>query len=213
MSRMPTPVRRGVAQQPVDRGDRADVQPARGRRGDQGLGAAEDPAEDDLVQVAAGELPRRRPRPRRLDVEAGDQRLGQLPDASWTEQRAESLIARFDVKAPGPGTPARQLSGGNLQKVVLGREFSSGQGPGRRVAHARAGRGRDQPRSHGLLREAAADGVGILLVSEDLDEILVLADRVLVMYEGRVVGEADAGAATVEELGLLMAGGGAREPA
>ena len=122
---------------------------------------------------------------------------------------AESLIARFDVKAPGPGTPARQLSGGNLQKVVLGREFSSGP---KALVAASPTRGLDVgaiASVHGLLRDAAADGVGILLISEDLDEILVLADRVLVMYEGRVVGEADAGAATVEELGLLMAGGAA----
>ena len=58
-----------------------------------------------------------------------------------------------------------------------------------------------------VIRGAAADGVGVLLISEDLDEILALADRVAVMYEGRVVGEVDAGTATVEEIGLLMAGG------
>ena len=57
------------------------------------------------------------------------------------------------------------------------------------------------------LREAASRGLGVLLISEDLDEILALADRIAVMYEGSVVGERDAGLATVEELGLLMAGG------
>jgi len=61
---------------------------------------------------------------------------------------------------------------------------------------------------HSYLRDAAAKGVGVLLISEDLDEILVLADRVAVMYEGRVVGERDVEAATVEELGLLIAGAG-----
>jgi ABC-type uncharacterized transport system ATPase subunit len=60
---------------------------------------------------------------------------------------------------------------------------------------------------HAHLREATASGVGILLLSEDLDEILALADRIAVMYEGRIVGEVDASAATVEEIGLLMAGG------
>ena len=59
---------------------------------------------------------------------------------------------------------------------------------------------------HGYLREAAADGVAVLLISEDLDEILTLADRILVMYEGAIVGEVDARAANVEEIGLLMAG-------
>jgi simple sugar transport system ATP-binding protein len=60
---------------------------------------------------------------------------------------------------------------------------------------------------HAYLREAADRGVGVLLLSEDLDEILALADRIVVMYEGAVAGERDADSATVEELGLLMAGG------
>ena len=60
---------------------------------------------------------------------------------------------------------------------------------------------------HRYLREAAAAGVGVLLISEDLDEILALADRVAVLFEGRIVGELDAREATVEEIGLLMAGG------
>ena len=60
---------------------------------------------------------------------------------------------------------------------------------------------------HGHLRRAAEDGVAILLISEDLDEILVLADRVLVMYEGEIAGETGAEHASVEEIGLMMAGG------
>jgi simple sugar transport system permease protein len=66
---------------------------------------------------------------------------------------------------------------------------------------------------HAYLREAAASGVAILLLSEDLDEIRALADRILVMYEGEVVGELQAGAASIEEIGLLMAGGEARDQA
>ena len=61
---------------------------------------------------------------------------------------------------------------------------------------------------HSYLRDGADRGMAILLISEDLDEILALADRVVVMYEGRIAGELDAGSATVERLGLLMAGGG-----
>jgi simple sugar transport system ATP-binding protein len=61
---------------------------------------------------------------------------------------------------------------------------------------------------HGYLREAAADGMAILLISEDLDEILALAHRVVVLYEGELVGEVDPHGATVNEIGLLMAGGG-----
>ncbi len=120
---------------------------------------------------------------------------------------AAHLIRSYDVKAPGTTTPARQLSGGNLQKVVLGREFS---GEPRVLIAASPTRGLDIgaiETVHRYLREAADRGVAILLISEDLDEVLALADRVAVMYEGQIVGEVDAGSASVEEIGLLMAGG------
>ena len=120
---------------------------------------------------------------------------------------ALSLIRRYDVKAPGPETPARNLSGGNLQKLVLGREF---EGEPRVLIAAQPTRGLDVgaiETVHSYLREAAAKGVAVLLISEDLDEILALTDRVLVMYEGAIAGELDADAATAEEIGYLMAGG------
>jgi simple sugar transport system ATP-binding protein len=60
---------------------------------------------------------------------------------------------------------------------------------------------------HGYLRGAAGEGVGVLMISEDLDELLTLSDRVVVMYEGSTVGEVDADSADVEEIGYLMAGG------
>jgi ABC-type uncharacterized transport system ATPase subunit len=66
---------------------------------------------------------------------------------------------------------------------------------------------------HAYLRDAAANGVAVLLLSEDLDEVMTLSDRIAVMYEGRVVGEVDAATATVEQLGLLMAGVAEPEPA
>jgi ABC-type uncharacterized transport system ATPase subunit len=122
-------------------------------------------------------------------------------------ERAAELISRYKVAAPGPHTPARLLSGGNLQKVVLAREFS---GAPRVLVTASPTRGLDVgaiETVHRYLHEAAASGVAILLLSEDLDEILALADRVAVMYEGRIVGEVDPAQATVEEIGLLMAGG------
>ena len=59
---------------------------------------------------------------------------------------------------------------------------------------------------HGYLRDAAERQVAVLLISEDLDEVMTLADRIAVMYEGEIVGEVDARTATVEEIGLLMAG-------
>jgi general nucleoside transport system ATP-binding protein len=120
---------------------------------------------------------------------------------------AESVIERYDVRTSGPDVPARHLSGGNLQKVVLAREFS---GEPVVLVAASPTRGLDVAgieTVHAYLRDAAERGVGVLLISEDLDEIRALADRIAVMYEGRVVGERDAETATVEELGLLMAGG------
>jgi general nucleoside transport system ATP-binding protein len=128
-------------------------------------------------------------------------RLGRM------RERAVELIQRYSIAASGPGAAARLLSGGNLQKVVLAREFS---GKPRLLIAASPTRGLDVgaiETVHGYLREAAADGVGVLLISEDLDEILLLADRVAVMYEGAIVGETSREEADVEEIGLLMAGG------
>ncbi len=120
---------------------------------------------------------------------------------------AVSLLRRYDVKAPGPDTPVRNLSGGNLQKLVLGREFD---GERRALIAAQPTRGLDVgaiETVHAYLREAAAKGLAVLLLSEDLDEIRALADRIVVMYEGEIRGELDAETATVEEIGYLMAGG------
>jgi simple sugar transport system ATP-binding protein len=122
-------------------------------------------------------------------------------------RRADELIRRFDVRGATHATPARQLSGGNLQKVVLGREFAAE--PSVLVA-ASPTRGLDVAAIasvHGHLRDAAAEGMAILLISEDLDEILALANRVVVLYEGELAGEVDPHGATVNEIGLLMAGG------
>jgi ABC-type uncharacterized transport system ATPase subunit len=133
--------------------------------------------------------------------------IGPMLRLRTIRDHAASLIERYDVRGGGPGLPARQLSGGNLQKVVLAREF---EGEPRLLVVASPTRGLDVAAIetvHRYLREAAASGVGVLLISEDLDEILALADRVAVMYEGAIVGEVDAEQATVEELGLLMAGG------
>ena len=115
-------------------------------------------------------------------------------------------IERYDVRAPGPDTPARLLSGGNLQKVVLAREFD---GAPRVLVAASPTRGLDVgsiETVQGYLRQAAADGVGVLLISEDLDEIMTLADRIAVLYEGRVMATVPAADARPEQLGLLMAG-------
>jgi general nucleoside transport system ATP-binding protein len=122
-------------------------------------------------------------------------------------ERAAELIRRYRIAAPGPEAPVRLLSGGNLQKVVLAREFS---GQPKVLVAASPTRGLDVgaiESVHSYLHEAAANGVGVLLLSEDLDEILTLADRIAVIYEGELVGETPRSEANVEEIGLLMAGG------
>src|SRR5262245_2928637 len=121
---------------------------------------------------------------------------------------ALGIIRRYDVKTPGPETPVRNLSGGNLQKLVLGREFEDNPLV---LVVAQPTRGLDVgaiETVHTYLRDAAASGVAIMLLSEDLDEIRTLADRILVMYEGEIAGELQAGQAGIDEIGLLMAGGG-----
>jgi general nucleoside transport system ATP-binding protein len=122
-------------------------------------------------------------------------------------EAALRIIRRYDVKTPDPATPVRNLSGGNLQKLLLGREFEDEPLV---LVVAQPTRGLDVgaiETVHSYLRDAASKGVAILLLSEDLDEIRALADRILVMYEGEIVGELEAGAAPIDEIGLLMAGG------
>jgi simple sugar transport system ATP-binding protein len=132
---------------------------------------------------------------------------GPLVLAGRMRELALSLIKRYDVQAPGPETPARNLSGGNLQKLVLGREF---EGEPRVLIASQPTRGLDVgaiETVHGYLRDASAHGVAVLMISEDLDELMALSDRILVMYEGEVAGEVSPETASIEEIGLLMAGG------
>jgi ABC-type uncharacterized transport system ATPase subunit len=131
------------------------------------------------------------------------------PILNWRaiREQARDLIKRYGVATPGSQTRARDLSGGNLQKLVLGREFS---GKPKVLIAASPTRGLDVgaiETVHAYLRQAAEDGVGVLLISEDLDEIRALADRILVIYEGKLTGSFDPATATVEEIGLAMAGG------
>ncbi len=120
---------------------------------------------------------------------------------------AQALMKQFDVRAPGPKTLLRQLSGGNVQKVLLARELSASP---RVLVAASPTRGLDVAATQDvrrILAETAGRGVGVLLISEDLDEIRAMADRIAVFYEGRVVGVVAAADASLQQLGLMMAGG------
>jgi general nucleoside transport system ATP-binding protein len=121
-------------------------------------------------------------------------------------RNAEDLITRFGVRAPGAATATRLLSGGNVQKVLLAREL--GSDPHVLVA-ASPTRGLDVgaiETVRALLLDAARRGMGVLLITEDLEEAIALSDRILVMYEGRIVGAVERGNADVTEIGLLMGG-------
>ena len=118
----------------------------------------------------------------------------------------DRLLDANDVQAPGRSTPAGRLSGGNQQKLLLGRELD---GRPRLVVAVHPARGVDVGATetiHRLLREQRAAGAATLLISEDLDELLALSDRIAVLFEGRVVGEVESATADHEQLGLLMAG-------
>jgi len=118
--------------------------------------------------------------------------------------RADKAIKDFDIRAPGPEAPAANLSGGNLQKVVIAREFA---GEMKVLIAASPTRGLDVSAVatvHSYLLEAAAKGTAVLLLSEDLDEILALNDRIVVMYEGHLSEVVDR--ESIEEIGLRMAG-------
>jgi ABC-type uncharacterized transport system ATPase subunit len=131
---------------------------------------------------------------------------GWLIDDGRTRTLAEALKEEYSIGAPSIDTLARLLSGGNLQRLILAREIETE--PSLMVA-VQPTRGLDVgaiETVHRLLLDRRERGAGILLISEDLDEILALADRVDVMYEGRIVGSFDADAADVHEIGLLMTG-------
>jgi ABC-type uncharacterized transport system ATPase subunit len=123
-------------------------------------------------------------------------------------RNAEDLIQRFDIVARGPATVAHELSGGNVQRLLLARELS---GHPKILVVASPTRGLDVAATESvrrLLAESADRGVGVLLISEDLDEILDLSDRIAVMYRGQVVGMVDRADADISQIGLLMAGAG-----
>ena len=121
------------------------------------------------------------------------------------EENALRLVADFDVRTPSTSTPASSLSGGNQQKVIVAREFTR---PIDVLVAAQPTRGIDVGSIeyiHRQLVEKRDDGVAVLLVSSELDEVLALADRVAVMFRGRLVGPFDTPIAK-ESIGLMMAG-------
>jgi general nucleoside transport system ATP-binding protein len=125
---------------------------------------------------------------------------------SRMQAHAVELVRNFAVKTPALDTPLKNLSGGNIQKLIMARELS--RQPSLLVA-AQPTRGVDISSTayiHGCLLAQREAGTGILLISEDLEEISALSDRIAVMYEGRIIGVVGRGEATLQQIGLMMAG-------
>jgi general nucleoside transport system ATP-binding protein len=122
-------------------------------------------------------------------------------------ERANRLVHDYDVRPPKIELPVRALSGGNQQKLIVAREFDIKP---RLVLVAQPTRGVDIGATefiHRKLIELRDGGTAVLLVSAELDEVLSLSDRVIVLYEGRIVGEVDPREVSEEEIGLMMTGG------
>lgn len=135
-------------------------------------------------------------------------RLGVLSSKKIMEE-ARARSEKFDIRPRDPANIAGSLSGGNAQKIVVARELGA---PGKKfLIAAQPTRGIDIGNIEGIRKmidEAKATGMAVLLISADLDEILSLSDRIIVLYEGQITGElVNDGKIDEEELGLLMMGG------
>jgi len=130
-----------------------------------------------------------------------------LLDQKAIDRRTDLVIREFDVRPPNPDLPARALSGGNQQKLIIGREFEL---PPVLLLISQPTRGVDIGAIEFIHRKIIAmrdAGCAVLLVSAELEEVTALADRLLVLHDGRIAGEVDPSVVTAEEIGLLMTGG------
>jgi general nucleoside transport system ATP-binding protein len=135
---------------------------------------------------------------------------GIMLDEQGIRKRTQQVIQDFDVRPANPDLPARSLSGGNQQKLIIGREFEL---PPKLLLVSQPTRGVDIGAIEFIQSKLVAlrdAGCAVLLVSAELEEVTALADRLMVMYEGRIVGEVDPLRATKEEIGLMMTGGAVR---
>ncbi|MCR4425544.1 MAG: ABC transporter ATP-binding protein [Firmicutes bacterium] len=131
---------------------------------------------------------------------------GPFIDAKQAVARTTELVERFRVKTPSLRTPVKQLSGGNSQRLLLARETSCVP---RLIVAVHPTRGLDVGATeavHSILLSQRSEGVAILLISEDLEELTALSDRISVMYCGEIMGTVSRDKVNIEEIGLMMAG-------
>lgn len=133
---------------------------------------------------------------------------GPFVDPAPARRRAEELVQRLEIATPSVDTPVRLMSGGNVQKVLLGREIESDP---QVLITAYPVRGLDIHSSYtvyDLLNEQKKKGVAVVFIGEDLDVLMALSDRILVMCHGQVTGVVDGRTATKDEIARLMVGAG-----
>ena len=121
-------------------------------------------------------------------------------------EKANKIVKELDIQTPSIHTPVKKLSGGNVQKVLLGREIDAAP---KVLITAYAVRGLDIGASYkiyDLLNEQKKNGVGVLFVGEDLDVLMDLCDRVIVLCHGEITGIVEPAKVTKEDIGLLMTG-------
>ena len=137
---------------------------------------------------------------------------GPLIDKRAARADTERIIKEYDVRTPGPDVLARALSGGNQQKLIVGREMS---GDPILLIAAHPTRGVDvgaQAAIWAHIKAARRNGLAVLLISADLDELIGLSDRIEVILRGRLVGTFDPDDVTPEQLGSAMTGAGGMTP-
>ena len=131
---------------------------------------------------------------------------GPFVDRKTARKNADALIKKLEIVTPSTETPVRRLSGGNVQKVLVGREIESGPNV---IITAYPVRGLDINSSYAIyniLNEQKANGTGILFIGEDLDVMLALCDKIMVLCHGKNMGIVHAKKVTKEQLGLMMTG-------
>ncbi|NKQ37465.1 MAG: ABC transporter ATP-binding protein [Chloroflexi bacterium] len=127
------------------------------------------------------------------------------------DSHADEMIREFDIKTPSKDTAVKNLSGGNIQKLILARELDRQP---RFLIAAQPTRGVDIGATeyiHAQLLKQRAEGLATLLISEDLDEVMAMSDRIMVLFGGEIMGIVNSDEVTVEQLGLMMAGEKAEE--
>ena len=131
---------------------------------------------------------------------------GFIIDKKRAVSSAEKLIQEYDIRCEGPFASTRLLSGGNIQKLILARSLSNNP---RFINANKPARGLDEGAISFVQQQiinAKTKGAGVLLISEDLDEIFELSDRIAVIFEGKLQGPFDINTVNINQVGLMMSG-------